>query len=150
MPVGFIALLLCISGPSMLIAWLKLRQRNLGPLLDANGWAVNGRVRINVPFGAALTAVAALPPGAKRSLADPYRGKRNPWPAIVIGVILIAVAAWGLNEKGYIFRWTGYGKKVEAAAAEEPSPGVKAAAESKAAAEKADAAAKGDAKAAGK
>ena len=33
--------MLAISGPSMLIAWLKLRQRNIGPILDANGWAVN-------------------------------------------------------------------------------------------------------------
>src|SRR5262249_54282119 len=37
MPLGIIAVLLLISGPSMLIAWLKLRQRNLGPILDANG-----------------------------------------------------------------------------------------------------------------
>src|SRR6185503_3005386 len=44
---AFVGLLLLISGPSMLIAWLKLRQRNLGPILDANGWAVNGRVKMN-------------------------------------------------------------------------------------------------------
>ena len=43
MPLGLLALMLLISGPSMLLAWLKLRQRNLGPLLDANGWAINGR-----------------------------------------------------------------------------------------------------------
>src|SRR5690606_14209778 len=34
-------LMLVVSGPSVLIAWLKLRKRNLGPILDANGWAVN-------------------------------------------------------------------------------------------------------------
>src|SRR6185312_11442726 len=64
MPVGVIALSMMISGPSMLLAYLKLRTRNLGPLLDANGWAINGRARINVPFGTALTGVAALPAGA--------------------------------------------------------------------------------------
>src|SRR5690606_23861548 len=32
MPLGVIALMLVISGPSMLIAWLKLRQRNVGPI----------------------------------------------------------------------------------------------------------------------
>ena len=52
--------------PSMVIAWLKLRQRTLGPILEGNGWAVNGRVMINIPFGSALTDVATLPPGAKR------------------------------------------------------------------------------------
>ena len=71
MPLVIIGIVVLISGPSMLLAWLKLRQRNLGPLLDANGWAVNTRARINIPFGGALTGVAALPPGASRSLTDP-------------------------------------------------------------------------------
>ena len=56
--------MLVISAPSMAIAWLKLRKRNLGPILDANGWAVNAKAKMNVPFGGALTGVAALPPGA--------------------------------------------------------------------------------------
>lgn len=77
MPIGIVALFLMISGPSMILAWMKLRQRNLGPILDANGWAVNGRARINVAFGAALTELAALPKGAKRSLDDPYADKKS-------------------------------------------------------------------------
>jgi len=56
----------------MIIAALKLRQRTVGPILDANGWAINGRVRINIPFGTTLTAKAELPPGSRRSLRDPY------------------------------------------------------------------------------
>ncbi len=78
MPLGFLGLLFAISGPSMLVAWLKLRQRNLGPLLDANGWAINAAARMNVPFGGSLTRVAVLPPGAQRQLADPSR--RSRWP----------------------------------------------------------------------
>src|SRR6185369_17127179 len=62
-PAGVLGLILAISGPSMVLAWLKLRQRNLGPILDANGWAVNARAKINIPFGASLTNVAKLPPG---------------------------------------------------------------------------------------
>ncbi|HET9987277.1 MAG TPA: hypothetical protein VFQ65_02135, partial [Kofleriaceae bacterium] len=61
LPIGVLGLLLLISGPSMLLAWLKLRRRNLGPILDANGWAVNSRAKINVAFGAALTELAKLP-----------------------------------------------------------------------------------------
>ena len=61
MPLGVLAIILIISGPSMLLAWLKLRKRNLGPLLDANGWAVNAKAKINVPFGASLTRVAVAP-----------------------------------------------------------------------------------------
>jgi hypothetical protein len=37
-PLAFLAILLAISAPSMLMAYLKLRRRNLGPILDANGW----------------------------------------------------------------------------------------------------------------
>ncbi|HEY3822206.1 MAG TPA: hypothetical protein VGL81_33805 [Polyangiaceae bacterium] len=94
MPLGFLALLLAISGPSMLIAWLKLRQRNIGPLLDANGWAVNALAYINVPFGGALTGVAKLPDGASRSLVDPFAQKKRPWRfygfLVLLGVLGVA------------------------------------------------------------
>jgi hypothetical protein len=92
MPLGLLAVMLAISGPSMLLAWLKLRQRNLGPLLDANGWAINGRARINVPFGGALTDVARLPKNAERQMNDPYAEKRTPW-GLYLFVIALAVLA---------------------------------------------------------
>ncbi|MGO9835498.1 MAG: hypothetical protein ACLP1X_14895 [Polyangiaceae bacterium] len=79
MPVGVLVIMLAVSGPSMLIAWLKLRRRNIGPLLDANGWAVNALARINLPFGEALTGVASLPKGTSRSLRDPFAEKKRPW-----------------------------------------------------------------------
>jgi len=95
MPVGVLVLLLLISGPSMLLAWLKLRRRNLGPLLDANGWAINGRARINVPFGGALTRLATLPRGAQRSLDDPFAEKRRPWTLyFVVLIILVLGVSW--------------------------------------------------------
>jgi hypothetical protein len=95
MPLGLLALMLLISGPAVLLAYLKLRMRNLGPLLDANGWAINGRARINVPFGGALTDVAALPKGAERSMKDPYAEKGRPWRLYAFLVVLAAVGfAW--------------------------------------------------------
>ena len=89
MPLGLLAILLLISGPSMLMAWLKLRKRNLGPILDANGWAVNAKAKINLPFGASLTRVAALPPGAQRDLVDPFAERRRPWGLYFTLVILV-------------------------------------------------------------
>jgi hypothetical protein len=91
MPVGLVGVMLAISGPSMLLAYLKLRQRNLGPLLDANGWAINGRAKINVPFGGALTDVAKLPAGAERSLKDPYAEKKTPWGLYLFLVVLVVL-----------------------------------------------------------
>ena len=95
LPLGIVALLLLISGPSMLLAWLKLRRRNLGPILDANGWAINCRAKINVPFGAALTELAKLPQGALHSLDDPFADKKTPWKRwVFLVVILVLGVAW--------------------------------------------------------
>lgn len=93
LPLAFAAILLIISGPSMLLAYMTLRRRNLGPLLDANGWAVNARARINVPFGGALTAVATLPAGSRRSLQDPYAEKKRPWRTWLFLVALAVLLA---------------------------------------------------------
>ena len=94
MPLVVLGVVLLISGPSMLMAWLKLRQRNLGPLLDANGWAVNIRARINIPFGAALTGVAALPAGSERALHDPYADRSSPWPWLALLAVLLGAVFW--------------------------------------------------------
>jgi hypothetical protein len=79
MPLALGGLMLMISGPAMAMAYFKLRNRNLGPILDANGWAVNTRARINLPFGTALTQTARLPEGAERALSDPYAEKKRSW-----------------------------------------------------------------------
>lgn len=99
LPLGMIALVLAISGPSMAIAWLKLRKRNLGPLLDANNWAVNGSARINVAFGAAMTSVAELPPGAQRSMSDPFADKPSRWRRyVIVGLVALLAASWAYGK----------------------------------------------------
>jgi hypothetical protein len=99
MPLGILAVILIISGPSMLLAWLKLRRRNLGPILDANGWAVNAKAKINVPFGGSLTRVASLPPGAQRDLVDPFAEKKRPWGLyIAIAAVLLLGFLWYLGK----------------------------------------------------
>lgn len=111
MPFALVGLMLLISGPSMIIAWLKLRQRTLGPLLEGNGWAVNGRVKINIPFGTALTDVARLPAGSKRSLEDPYEdkeaaGRRRRLIALIVVLGLAAAAIfirWKRVQTGHYF-----------------------------------------------
>jgi hypothetical protein len=76
----------------MLLAWLKLRRRNLGPILDANGWAVNAKAKINVPFGASLTQVATLPPNALRDRTkDPFAEKKRPWKSYCALVIFLVL-----------------------------------------------------------
>lgn len=92
-PLVFLGVMLLISGPSVMMAFLTLRRRNLGPLLDANGWAVNTRARINVPFGASLTELAELPKGSSRSFRDPFEEKKSPWKTwLALAVVAIAIA----------------------------------------------------------
>ncbi|HVA15216.1 MAG TPA: hypothetical protein VNF99_18350, partial [Stellaceae bacterium] len=96
MPLALIGIALVVSGPSVIIAAIKLRNRNLGPILDACGWAVNSRLKINIPFGGALTNLARLPDRAERSFSDPYAEKKPRWRlylALVI-VLAITVALW--------------------------------------------------------
>ena len=98
-PIAIVGMVLAISGPSMLIAWLKLRQRSLGPILDAGGWAINGRVKVNVRLGASLSKTAHIPRQAARVLRDPYaeRGGMTGALAALALVAVVAVIAWQLD-----------------------------------------------------
>jgi len=75
LPLGVLGIVLAISLPSMFIAWLKLRMRNLAPLLDGNGWAINCKACVNMTFGDHLTRVASLPKGAKLSRVEEFPNK---------------------------------------------------------------------------
>ena len=88
MPLALIAIMLLISGPSMIMAWLKLRRRNLSPLLNANGWAVNSNVPVNILFGATLTKTAAFP---KLNLKDPFVKRGMPTWRKVLYIVLAAI-----------------------------------------------------------
>ena len=79
MPLCILAIFLLISGPSMFIAWLKLRKRNISPILNANGWAVNASAKISIRFGNALSEQACFPLSAKMRGQDPFADKGLPW-----------------------------------------------------------------------
>ena len=100
---AFAGLLLIVSGPSMVLAWLKLRRRNIAPLLNANGWAVNAASKISIPFGETLTDVAKYP---KMRLKDPYARKgMSVWAKILVTLLVlavIAVAVWSFKLYTYV------------------------------------------------
>ena len=103
--IAFIGVLLVISGPAMIMAWLKLRRRNIAPLLNANGWAINAASKISIPFGETLTEQAKYP---KLKLKDPYARKGiAPWKAWMISICLLVVVVAGLY-LGNVFAWAGY------------------------------------------
>ena len=88
---AIVIIMLLISGPSCFLAWSKLRSRNLGPVLNADGWAINSKVLVNILFGARLTGVAKYP---KLNLTDPYKEKKPKWPKWVAGILLLLIVAF--------------------------------------------------------
>lgn len=98
----FVAIMLVISGPAMVLAWLKLRRRNIAPLLNANGWAVNASSKISIPFGETLTDVARYP---KMKIKDPYKKGLATWQKLLISILCLAVvfvALWLFNLLAFI------------------------------------------------
>ena len=89
--VAIVVIMLVISGPSCFLAWSKLRRRNLGPVLNANGWAINSNVLVNILFGAKLTSLAQYP---KLKLSDPYRQKSSAWKWwLALALLVLAAVA---------------------------------------------------------
>jgi hypothetical protein len=83
LPLIIVAIMLVISLPSMFIDALKLRQRTLGPILEGNGWAVNGGVKINIPFGTVRTDIRTRtrkPPGENARPCLSSSWSRSPQP----------------------------------------------------------------------
>ncbi|MBO5864733.1 MAG: hypothetical protein J6Q73_01605 [Bacteroidaceae bacterium] len=90
----FVGLMLVVSGPAMILAWLKLRRRNIAPLLNANGWAINASSKVSIPFGETLTDIAKFP---KIKLKDPYAKAGIPaWAKWLISLVIVAVVVAGL------------------------------------------------------
>jgi hypothetical protein len=103
-----LGVILVISLPAVIIAALKLRKRNLGPILDANGWAVNAKAKINVPFGASLTGVAALPPGAQRDLTDPFAESHTGRNKLIVALVVMGVL-WSMWYFGCVLNYLPQG-----------------------------------------
>lgn len=98
----FVGIMLVISGPAMVMAWLKLRRRNIAPLLNANGWAINASSKISIPFGETLTDIAKFP---TLKLKDPYAKKGLPawkkWCISLASLVVTLAVLWLVN----LFAW---------------------------------------------
>ena len=109
-------LMLIISGPACFIAWRKLRKRNLGPVLNANGWAINSAVLVNILFGKTLTSVAKYP---KVHVADPYSMRPPFWKRFLRWLIFLLVVAFAVGYFTNNLKFMGIERKPKVEAVEE-------------------------------
>ena len=120
--VAIAVIMLIISLPSMFIAWRKLRKRDLGPVLNANGWAINAASYVKPRFGKSLTSLVKYP---KLKAVDPVAAKKARRRAFFTWLIVILLLAGG----GY-WGYTKYQacKAAKAAAEAEAAEAAEAAA----------------------
>lgn len=107
----FVAIIVVVSGPSMIMAWLKLRKRNLTPVLNANGWALNQRLLVNTKFGATLTGIAKYPVVKTK---DPFTMKMPLWKktmwwliliVVIFGTVYLIWPEWSVNTVRWMMFW---------------------------------------------
>lgn len=99
----FVCILLVISGPSMVMAWLKLRRRNLAPVLNANGWAVNSDAIISVIFGRTLTEQVAFPLVKAPQLKPGLAAWKKWLIGISVAIVVIGIVCVILHLCGFCF-----------------------------------------------
>ena len=77
----------------MIVTWFKLRARDVAPILNACGWAINRRLRLSLKLGRIFTTEAVLPANAERQLTDPFADDNTVRNRIVAILILVGVVA---------------------------------------------------------
>lgn len=108
-----IIVVLCIMLPSVLIGYLKLRKRDIGMVLEACGWAINGRMRIHLKLAKQLMSVGHFSKTSERKYPQ-YAEKRG-------GVWRWVFWIWlfGLLVSGGVYAYRTYWVKPEPAPVEE-------------------------------
>ncbi len=86
---GVAAVILIVSLPSVILAWFKLRARDLGAILNAGGWAVNRPLTFSMGLARTFTHPAKMPLGSVVA-RDPYAS--HGW----LKALLLLLAAAGV------------------------------------------------------
>ncbi len=95
--------------PTCIIAFLKLKRRDLSSIIEGSGWAVNARMRLSFRLGRFFTRHMPYPKGSRGTW-------RIPWGWIIF-LVLLAGALWGAREYQQYAR-----RKRKATEAKQPAP----------------------------
>jgi hypothetical protein len=98
-------LALCFTVPTAIVTALKLRKRDLAPVLEASGWGINYTLRVPGWSSPVFTRVPPLPAGASlegRDLLREYEAEADSGAkdtrrrrVILLGALLVALLAAG-------------------------------------------------------
>ena len=91
--VGVLVAVLLVMIPISLVAFIKLRRRELSAILEGSGWAINARMRLTRKQGRSFTERPSYPKGAKG--VHPMR-----WGLLIAVVVVLAVLVGG----GYLVK----------------------------------------------
>ena len=91
--VSIFALVLVVSLPSVILTWFKLRQRDIGAILNASGWAINRPMRFSMKSARSFTKCACDPLFLRILIATVIVG------AIIIGSLWYCCDRFGWCEK---------------------------------------------------
>ncbi len=80
---GVLGALLAVMLPAVIVAWLKLKRRDLSAILEGSGWGVNSRMRLNRGQSLTFTKRPAYPFGSK---GIPHR---SPWFWVIFVVVVL-------------------------------------------------------------
>ncbi len=91
---AIVGLILVVSIPSVILTWFRLRARDLAPILNASGWAVNRRIGLTPSLGRFFTRQASYL--GRRFVAPPPMAQMPRWPKwVALGVLLAGLIAAG-------------------------------------------------------
>ena len=89
---GVAVVILAVSLPSVILAWFRLRARDLGAILNAGGWAVNRPLTFSMGLARTFTHPAKMPLGSAIA-RDPYASYG--WLKLLALLLALAGAALG-------------------------------------------------------
>lgn len=91
-----IGVILIVSIPSVLLTWFKLRTRDLAPVLNASGWAINRRIGLTAGLGRFFTQQTLYV--GKKFVPAPQVVKIRPKASLIAtGIVLVLagiLAGW--------------------------------------------------------
>ena len=85
---GIVAAILAAMIPATVVAYIKLRKRDLSSILEGAGWGINARMRLTRFQAQTFTLSPAYPDGS-----EGVRHKSK-WTWIALAVIILGVAAY--------------------------------------------------------